>query len=171
MSLSKGHLFLCCLKLFSYLKGKLYSVMSSPSRCLFSFWAGILFLDKPKKKKKSSIFAWETENIFCINGKLRSCIFCVCKYDVLYHSSIGRLFCDVSLPRVVFVASFFWLFRSLLCFWKPHHVICSLKCSICLNVCPFVLFRSLCPVVSVFCQSHEKAFTSVTSKGAYKILG
>lgn len=124
-----------------------------------------------KKKKKSSIFAWETENIFCINGKLRSCIFCVCKYDVLYHSSIGRLFCDVSLPRVVFVASFFWLFRSLLCFWKPHHVICSLKCSICLNVCPFVLFRSLCPVVSVFCQSHEKAFTSVTSKGAYKILG
>lgn len=85
--LSKGHLFLCCLKLFSCQKGKLYSVMSSPSQCLFTFWAGILFWTNQKVT-----YLHETENIFCINGKLKSCIFCVCKYDVLYHSSISHLF-------------------------------------------------------------------------------
>lgn len=139
--LSKGHLFLCCLKLFSYRKGKLYLVMSSR----FLSWNPLL--DKPK----SSIFAWGTENIFCINGKLKSCIFRVCKYDVLYHSSISHLFVMFP-PTCSFVITF--VSCSLFCSPKVPSCNCSLKCSICLTYLVFVLmFHSLLvwPLSSSWC--------------------
>lgn len=64
--------------------GKLYSVMSS----LNVYYVFELESAFGQTKK----FVWETENIFCI--ELKSCIFCVCKYDVLYHSYRSWFVCS-----------------------------------------------------------------------------